>query len=89
MPQVLLEAFAARLPVVATAVGSVPLVVEGRGLLIPPSDADVAAQALQRLVSDTELRTQLVDAAAAEVRDHTLASSSARLARFLAANAGL
>lgn len=89
MPQVLLEAFAARLPVVATAVGSVPLVIEGRGLLIPPSDAEAAAGALQQLASDTELRTRLVDAAAAEVREHTLASSSARLARFLSADSEL
>jgi glycosyltransferase involved in cell wall biosynthesis len=84
MPQVLLEAFAARLPVVATEVGSVPLVVEGRGLLIPPSDAEAAARAVQQLISAPELRTKLVDAAAAEVRDHTLDSASARLAGFLA-----
>ena len=42
MPQVLLEAFAARLPVVATAVGGVPEMAGGRGLLVPPRDAVAA-----------------------------------------------
>ena len=49
VPQVLLEAFAARLPVVATAVGGVPQVVNGRGLLVPPANADAAARALESL----------------------------------------
>lgn len=85
MPQVLLEAFASRLPVVATAVGGVAPVVERRGLLVPPSDPDAAAGALQRLSCDEELRTRLVDAAVAEVRDHTLDAACLRLAEFLAA----
>ena len=55
VPQVLLEAFAARLPVVATAVGGVPEVVRGRGLLVPPEDADAAALALEQLASDPAL----------------------------------
>lgn len=83
VPQVLLEAFAARLPVVATAVGGVPSVVEGRGLLIPPSDPVAAARALERVVRDPVLRTALVNKASAEVRNHTLQSACARLAAFL------
>jgi len=39
LPQVLLEAFAARLPVVATDVGGVGTVARGAALLIPPGDA--------------------------------------------------
>ena len=46
MPQVLLEAFAARLPVVATAVGGVPEMAGGRGLLIGPREPRAAAAAL-------------------------------------------
>lgn len=84
VPQVLLEAFAARLPVVATAVGGVPPVVEGRGLLVPPSDPDAAARALEAIVRDPVLRAKLVNEASADVRNHTLESASARLAAFLA-----
>jgi glycosyltransferase involved in cell wall biosynthesis len=87
VPQVLLEAFATRLPVVATAVGGVPEVVAGRGLLVPPSDPTAAATALQRLVVDAGLRTTLVDEAAAEVRNHTQQLASARLLEFLCAAA--
>jgi glycosyltransferase involved in cell wall biosynthesis len=83
VPQVLLEAFASRLPVVATAVGGVPEVVEGRGLLVPPSDPQATAAALQRLVIDARLRTTLVDEAADEVRKHTLQLAGARLVEFL------
>jgi glycosyltransferase involved in cell wall biosynthesis len=86
VPQVLLEAFASRLPVVATAVGGVPEMVRGRGLLVAPSDADAAAEALQRLATDAKLRARLVDAAATEVRDHTLESECKRLAGFLSMN---
>ncbi len=46
MPQVLLEAFAAGTPVVATAVGGVPEAAGDAALLIPPGDAGAAADAL-------------------------------------------
>jgi glycosyltransferase involved in cell wall biosynthesis len=83
MPQVLLEAFAARLPVVATAVGGVPEMTAGRGLLIPPRDAGAGADALRQLLSDPAQRARRVAAAVAYVREHTLEAESERLARFL------
>ena len=58
-PQVILEAFAARLPVVATAVGGVPDLVAQRGLLAPPGDPAAAASALARIVADADLRGRL------------------------------
>ncbi len=82
-PQVLLEAFAARLPVVATAVGGVPDMVAGRGLLVGAQDARGAAVALQRLVDDPALRASCVESAVAFARDHTIEAESARLADFL------
>jgi glycosyltransferase involved in cell wall biosynthesis len=85
LPQVLLEAFAARLPVVATAVGGVPEVVRGRGWLVPPADADAAARALLELSSSSELRAEYVEGASEAVRSHTLERESARLAAFLGA----
>ncbi len=86
-PQVLLEAFASRLPVVATAVGGVGEAVEGRGLLVAPRDAAAAAGALQRLVEDRELRRRYVAAGAQYAAAHTLPVESAKLARFLQAAA--
>jgi len=61
MPLSVLEAMAAGLPVVASAVGGVPeLVVDGEtALLVPPSDADALARALERLLADGELRRRL------------------------------
>ncbi|MFL5863023.1 MAG: glycosyltransferase [Solirubrobacteraceae bacterium] len=83
MPQVLLEAFAARLPVVATAVGGVSEMARGRGLLIPPCDASAGAVALQRLLDDPPERARHVQAGAEYARDHTLEAETARLASFL------
>jgi glycosyltransferase involved in cell wall biosynthesis len=83
VPQVMLEAFAARLPVVATDVGGVGHLVGGRGLLAPPGDADAAAAAVLRLADDPELRRALVEAGQAEAARHTLQAECARLAYFL------
>lgn len=54
MPGSILEGMAARLPVVATAVGGIPEVVvqHETGYLVPPGDAASLADALQRLVED-------------------------------------
>lgn len=86
VPQVILEAFAAGLPVVATDVGSVADLVAGRGLLAPPADPDAAAGAANRLVRDGALRERLVAAARAAAADHTLEAECARLAGFLSMN---
>jgi glycosyltransferase involved in cell wall biosynthesis len=44
---------------VASAVGGVPELVGDTALLVPPSDADALAQALERLLGDRELRRRL------------------------------
>lgn len=84
-PQVLIEAFAAGLPTVATAVGGVSAAAQGAALLIPPGDPQAAAQALERLVRDSALRAQLTDAALRRARVYTLEQESERLLRFLEA----
>jgi glycosyltransferase involved in cell wall biosynthesis len=84
MPQVLLEAFAAGTPVVATAVGGVPEAAGDAALLIPPGDADAAAAALKRLAAEPQLRAELVRRGIERVRGRTLEAESARVARFLA-----
>jgi glycosyltransferase involved in cell wall biosynthesis len=58
LPVSVLEAMAAELPVVASAVGGLgELVVDGEtGILVPPGDARALAAALGRLIKDRELR---------------------------------
>lgn len=70
-PMALLEAMAARRPVIATAVGGVPdLVRHGKtGLLVPPGDAPALAKALGMLLLDEGLRGRLATEAYGEVQE--------------------
>jgi glycosyltransferase involved in cell wall biosynthesis len=77
LPNVVLEAMVAGLPVVATSVGGLPEVVRpGRtGWLVPPGDVPALAAALSHLLSDPET-SQAFGRAGREqaVRDFSLAS---------------
>lgn len=69
-----LEAMAARRPVVSSAIGGTDELIDDDrdGLLVPPGDAAALAAALRRLFSDRELRESLAAAARARVeRDFT------------------
>ncbi len=83
LPQVLLEAFAARLPVVATDVGGVGAVARGAALLVPPGDAPAAATALRRLAGDLSLQRELTEAGVHRVRARTTEAERARLVAFI------
>ena len=86
MPQVLFEAFAARLPVVATDVGGVATAVgEDAAVLIPAGDAGSAQAAVERVVADAELRRRLTEAGAQRAEEHTLEAEASATARFLSA----
>jgi glycosyltransferase involved in cell wall biosynthesis len=69
-PNVVLEAMAAGLPVVATAVGGVVEIVEdGRsGLIVPPQCPQEMAKAIVRILSDPELGLRLAEAGQEQVR---------------------
>ena len=71
LPHTVLEALAVGTPVVATAVGGVPeVVVDGvNGLLVPPHDVAAIAAAVERVVSEADLRRSLADAAPASVEE--------------------
>jgi glycosyltransferase involved in cell wall biosynthesis len=85
LPQVIFEAFAARLPVVATAVGGVPDAAGEAALLMRPGSADAAVDALVRLADDAALRSRLVEAGVERVRRHTTAAEVRRVAEFFGA----
>jgi glycosyltransferase involved in cell wall biosynthesis len=67
-PLSVMEAMAAGLPVVATAVGGVPEIVSDgvTGLLVEPGDVEAFANALRLLVRDPERRRQLGEAGRTE-----------------------
>ena len=72
MSNALLEAMAAGLTVVATAVGGTPEVVVDRvtGLLVPPRDPQTLADAILRLLRDPDLRKQMGKAGRERVVEH-------------------
>lgn len=86
-PQVLVEAFAAGLPVVATAVGGVPAVARGRARLVAPGDAGAAVRALRALSHDAGERAAAIDAGLGFARTITLEAEAARLLDFIRSHA--
>jgi len=67
-----LEALLMRRPVVATAVGGLPeVIVPGKsGILVPPDDPDRLAEAILRVLGDSDLRESLAKSGAAHARAH-------------------
>ncbi len=69
----ILDAFAARVPVVATAAGGIPELIEDghTGLLRPIGDDIALAEAVDRILQDPALRDRLVDGASMKLQDFT------------------
>jgi glycosyltransferase involved in cell wall biosynthesis len=84
LPQVLIEALAAGLPVVASNVGGIAAALGDAVALVEPGDAEAAAAAITAVVTDDAMRALLVEAGLAYVRSHTLELESARVAAFVA-----
>jgi glycosyltransferase involved in cell wall biosynthesis len=61
LPLVLIEAMANGLPVIASAVGGIPEIVEDgiSGLLVPPGDHRSLALAIERFITDDDLRARI------------------------------
>ena len=84
VPNVVLEAMAAGLPVVATDVGAVREMLGAAGVVVPPGDAEALAGALDELHGDPARRAALGEAARERARRHYQASTQAdRLAEWL------
>jgi glycosyltransferase involved in cell wall biosynthesis len=71
-PNAIIEAMAAKLAVVVSAVGNVPdLIVDGReALLVPPKEADPLRRAIERLLVDKNFRLELAERGHAFARDN-------------------
>jgi glycosyltransferase involved in cell wall biosynthesis len=81
-PLFVFECRAAKVPVVATAVGGVTeLVQTGRtGLLVPPRDPGALADAIERVLSDRALSEQLAANAASDLQQYEIANVAGRFA---------
>ena len=92
VPVVLMEAMAARLPVIATAVGGVGELVEHgvSGLMVPPGDGAALRAAILQIMGDPALRNRMGEAGRAVVETQfTATTEAARLARLFRAGAEL
>jgi glycosyltransferase involved in cell wall biosynthesis len=72
LPMALLEAMASKVPVIATSVGAIPMVVEDgmSGMLIPPKNSDAIAEAINTMLSDGNSAKEMALRGFEKVRDH-------------------
>jgi glycosyltransferase involved in cell wall biosynthesis len=78
IPKVLLKAMAHGLPIVTTTVGGIPdIVTDGlTGLLIPPNNAPLVAEAIKRLISEPAYSRRLGGSARKYAGQHTSANQA-------------
>jgi glycosyltransferase involved in cell wall biosynthesis len=91
VPVMLMEAMAARLPVIATTVAGTGELVEDRvsGRLVPPGDAEALAAAITELAADPDLRRRMGEAGRMRVRaDFDARTEARRLAALFSGEGG-
>jgi glycosyltransferase involved in cell wall biosynthesis len=84
IPRVLLEAMANGLPIVTTDVSGITSLItnEANGLLIPDASSEAVARAVERLISDGDLRRRLIQGGYATARSHTLERQASDMMRM-------
>ncbi len=72
IPNVCVESMAMGVPVVATTVSAIPELIESEktGLLVEPGNPGALADAMLRLLTDHDLRTRIIPAAARQVQEN-------------------
>ena len=75
----LLEAMHHRVPIVAYSAAAVPETVGDAGVLLDAKDAYTVATAVHRVVTDNELRAQLIEAGIERLREFDIAKSRRKL----------
>lgn len=85
LPNVILEAQAAGVPVVATSVGGTPEVIEDgqTGWLVPPGDATALAERITRLLADDLIRARFSRQGRANVEDRFSFTAQSQLYKDL------
>jgi len=91
VPQVLLEAMAAGLACVASAVDGIPYLIEDGedGRLVPAGDPVALRAVLRELLGDAEQRRRLAAAALVKVRSHSMERERDRMVEALSVDLGL
>jgi glycosyltransferase involved in cell wall biosynthesis len=71
LPNIILEAYASSVPVVATSVGGVPEIIEDKinGLLAPPGNSEALTRCLEIIINDNVLRRKMAGIGYQRVRD--------------------
>jgi glycosyltransferase involved in cell wall biosynthesis len=84
-PQVLFEAMACGIPVVATKVGGVPHLIEDEknGLLVDPASSKELVAAIRRFCADPQLGTRLAEAGLSTVRNYTIEAKTNQMIRCI------
>jgi glycosyltransferase involved in cell wall biosynthesis len=83
VPVSLMEAMAMEIPCISTTIAGIPELIESgeEGILVPPSDPDLLAAAVEKLIGDPELRLRLARAGRRRVvESYNLGLNVARLA---------
>ena len=82
-PKVVLEAMGHSLPVIATAVGNIPTMLNQgqRGILVAQRDPNAIAEGVMRLVNDTAFRQVCIQEGYSYAIEHTVDKFVAQMAK--------